>query len=127
MTIRLLISFLFVGIASQAYADKTWLDNLSVKSASYYYDGSNDVVEIVWNETIDTGSGCATADSENKASYWRSGVIEHAKLLYASILTAQTSNKKIALLIDDSVCDPNYGIKFSGIKIFTRDPDLSQN
>lgn len=123
MTIRILISILLLGITSHTHAEKFWINNLTIKSASYYYDGTNDVVEVVWNETINTGSGCTTADNENKASYWRGNIIEHAKLLYASLLTAQSFNKKISLLVDDSACSTNYGIKFSGVRILTRDSD----
>lgn len=114
MSLRVLITFLFFGITYHANAEPIWTEGLTVKSAGYYFDGDYDIIEVSWNETITTG--CAATDSENKARMKRVGIINFTKLLYSSILTAQSSNKKISLLLDSSACDED-GASFGGVRI----------
>lgn len=115
MFLRLFMTVLFFGMTCQANAESIWSDDLTIKSAAYFWNGSQDVIEVTWNESITTG--CATTDSQNIASMKREGIINFTKLLYTTILTAQASNKKISLLLNTDTCGAESGVSFSGVKI----------
>ena len=101
--------------ASAAYV---WLYNVTLTSASHYYDGVYDVWEIEWEDNLSTGS--SYSDSQKKASWWSNSSnlrweIGGARLSPA--LTALVAKKKVDILVNNANCSSNYGAFLQGVRV----------
>lgn len=106
------------AVSLNVMAAPKWFKNVTITSASHYWDGSYDVWDITWEDDLNTG--CGSANNLKKASWWDRDLntrwdIGAARLSPA--MAAVAGNLKADINIDPSVCHGSYGAKFQGVRI----------
>lgn len=101
--------------SAPASAALVWLEGFTIKTYGYDFDGSNTIVSVVVNESVNTG--CAFGDAQRMFAYWNtSGLVFH-QLTLSSLMAAKAQGHTIAIKIDDTACSPTLGRKMYGIRI----------
>lgn len=126
MNTNFLLCSALVGliVSGQAPAAPTWYKNYTLVSTGYYWDGSNDVWSISWQEPINTG--CAKADNEHIAAYYVNPAndpninrfqVAGARISPALMGLALNGNLKVDLMLDPAICSSTYGAKWQGLRL----------
>lgn len=117
LVLRLVCAAMVYAASSQATAAQAWIEGFTVKSHSYYWDGVGSwVVSVFVNEPVNTG--CAKGDSDRRFSYWASSPNLTHQMILSSAISAEAQNKKIAVLIEDTVCGSDAGRYINGIRAY---------
>lgn len=115
---RCLMVFVFsamVGVAvSPAQAAIVWNNGNKIVSVAYFWDGSNDVVEVVLERAVPTT--CAGMATTNKVSYWYNGISVAHNIRYANAEAASAAGGMVDVRYDNAGCDTRYGAAFHGVR-----------
>lgn len=102
-------------LASFSQAAIVWDNGNKILSVAYYWDGSNDVVEVVLERAVTTT--CSGMTTTNKVSYWVAGSVTAAsQIRYSNAVAASTTGAPVDVRYDNGICDGRYGASFHGVR-----------
>ena len=113
---------IFVSVISiaplKASAAYVWLNNVTLTSASHYYNGSVDVWEITWEDSLSTG--CSYSNNLKKAAWWNNNSASRWEIggaRLAPAMTALVGQLKVDILIDNATCNASFGALWQGVRV----------
>lgn len=105
---RILLGLILGLACNTCSAAMVWVNNLTIDSYKFYYDGTSVVFTVYVKETLSTG--CAFSDNNKALSYWASGSANlFHQLIQSTIIAADAQGRKVNIQYDDTQCAATAG------------------